>query len=146
MALLSLAVWPSDERLVAEAATSLIAAADAGPDALARALARFARPDVTLVCDELGAPLVGREALVAELERAIGMGSPPRFRLESVEVQVQSAAAKLSADLVLATKAEVPELRRPRPVSAVFTRDAGVFRLASVRVGSERRDQPEARP
>lgn len=144
--LVALALWPSDERRVAEAAASLVAATDAGPDELARALARFAAPDVSLTADELEAPLVGRAALVGELQRAASAGALPRLRLEAVEVRVDGTRARLTAELVLAVKAEVPELRRPRPVVAIFIRDSRDFRLVSAQVGSERRDQPEARP
>jgi hypothetical protein len=139
-------LYPTDEKRVKEAAEALVTAANANPSELARALDTYASPGVSLQVSELPETLTGREALVAAVASASKFGQKLELRLESVEVTVEGKRARLNADLIGATRAEVPELRRPRHCVALFEKHAGHFRLVSAEVGAERRDQPEARP
>jgi hypothetical protein len=144
--LLAVLFYPTDEKRVREAAEAIVKAANESPAELARALDTYATANVSVSAEELPAMLVGREALVAAATRAGVLGQRLRFRVEGAEVTVQGKQARLNADLITAAQAEVPELRRPRHSVALFEKTAGRFRLVSVEVGAERRDQPEARP
>src|SRR3954463_13507487 len=79
-------VYPTDEKRVQEAAAALVSAANAGPNQLSRALEIYARPDVSISAPELLEPLVGRDAIVAALTQANGLGKALHFRIEAVEV------------------------------------------------------------
>ena len=143
---LGVLLYPTDEKRVKEAAEALITAANADPAELARALDTYASPDVSVTVAELPDALTGREALVAAVAGASQLGQKLELRIEAVEVSVEGKRARLNADLLGATRAEVPELRRPRHCAALFEKHAGRFRLVSAEIGAERRDQPEARP
>lgn len=137
--------YPTDEKRVRAVADALIAAANAGPAELARALDEHAVADVRIDVAELSEPLTGRAALVGAL-RDVSSAEPLHYRLENVEIAVSGKRARLSADLITMPHAEVPELRRPRHGTAIFERRTGQFRLISAEIGAERLDQPEARP
>jgi len=137
--------YPTDEKRVRQATDALVDAANAGPSELSRALGIFARPDVRVTIDELPEPLVGREAIVLAAEQAAVTGQKARLRIEGVDVHVEGKRARLTAELAEA-QAEVPELRRPRPVSLIFEKHERGFWLVSADIGAERLDQPEARP
>ena len=68
------------------------------------------------------------------------------MRLEAVEVSLEGKRARVNADLLTTLRPELPELRRPRHAVALFEKRAGRYQLLSAEIGSERRDQPEARP
>lgn len=139
-------LYPTDEKRVKAAAEAIVTGANEGPRALSLALEEHALPSVRLSVTELGEPLEGKSALVEALAAAEMGGGKPHYLVESVEVRVEGNRARLSADLLTEAQAEVPELRRPRHGTALFERRGGKFRLASVDIGAERRDQPEARP
>jgi hypothetical protein len=141
---LALLLYPTDEKRVKEAAEAIVTAADADEAELARALETHASAGVSIDVSELSEPLTGREAIVAAVATARQLGQRPSFRIEGVEVAVEGQHARLNADVI--TRAEVPELRRPRHCVALFEKRAGRFRLVSAEIGAERRDQPEARP
>jgi hypothetical protein len=123
-----------------------VAAANGNPVELARALETYASPAVSIDVSELPETLAGRDAIVTAAVTASRLGQKPSFRLENVEVSVEGKRARLNADVLGDTRAEVPELRRPRHCAALFEKQAGRFRLVSAEIGAERRDQPEARP
>src|SRR3954470_2800110 len=143
----ALVVWfyPTDEKRVKEAAEAIANAANGGPGELARALDTYAVPDVRVTVADLPIAINGRDAIVELVEQANQSGQKLHLRIEAVEVMLEGNHARLNADLV-ATQAEVPELRVPRHSVALFEKRAGKFRLVSAEIGSERRDQPEARP
>lgn len=147
-ALIALAVlfYPTDEKRVREAADTLLSAANASPGELARALERYASPDVRIDVTELDEPIVGREAVTRAVRRAREFEPNLRFRLEGVEVSVEGKRARLSADLITTLRPEVPELRKPRHAAATFEKHGERFQLISAEIGNERLDQPEARP
>jgi hypothetical protein len=137
--------YPTDEKRVKEAAEAIADGANAGPRELARALEQYAVADVRLSVADLPIEISGREAIVELVSQATETGRKLHLRVEAVEVTLEGNHARLNADLV-ATQAEVPELRVPRHSVALFEKRNGHFRLVSAEIGSERRDQPEARP
>ena len=138
-------LYPTDEKRVKAAAEAIASAANAGPSELAQALEAYAVPDVRVSVSDLPLAVTGREDLVRLVTEANAAGQKLHLRVEAVEVLVEGNHARLNADLV-ATQAEVPELRVPRHSVALFEKRAGRFRLVSAEIGAERRDQPEARP
>jgi hypothetical protein len=138
--------YPTDEKRVREAADAIVSGANGSSADLARALDEYAVPNVTVDVTELPEPLRGRDAIVAAVGRATALGQNLRFRAEGVEVALDGKRARLTADLMTTLRAEVPELRRPRHGVALFEKQNGRFRLVSAEIGSERLDQPEARP
>ncbi len=145
-ALLVIGLYPTDEKRVKQAAEAIVAAANGTPDELAQALQQHALPEVSLAASELPEPLVGRAALVNAAAQAHQLGQPLRFRVEAVQVFVEGSRARLTADVITMLQPELPELRRPRHSAAVFEKRGGRFRLISAEIGTEQRDQPEARP
>lgn len=137
--------YPTDEKRVKEAAEAIADGANAGPRELARALEAHAVPDVRLSVADLPIAISGRDAIVELVSQARETGQKLHLRVEAVEVTLEGNRARLNADLV-ATQAEVPELRVPRHSVALFEKRDGKFRLVSAEIGAERRDQPEARP
>jgi hypothetical protein len=137
--------YPTDEKRVKEAADAIADGANAGPRELALALEQYAVADVRLSAADLPLAISGRNAIVELVSQAAETGQKLHLRVEAVEVTVEGNHARLNADLV-ATQAEVPELRVPRHSVALFEKRNGRFRLVSAEIGSERRDQPEARP
>jgi hypothetical protein len=144
LALLAL-FYPTDEKRVRQAAEALVAGVNDSPETLAQALDQHALPNVTVSVADLPEPLVGRSVLVDAARQALPLGPRLKLRIEAVEVRVEGKRARLNADLV-ASQAEVPELRRPRHSVLLFEKHADGFRLTSAEIGAERQDQPEARP
>jgi len=138
--------YPTDEKRVKEVAEAIVTAANTGEVELGRALEEHASPEVSINVSELPEPVTGRDAIVALVGQASRMGQKPSLRIEAVEVSVEGKRARLNADLLTTARPELPELRRPRHAVALFEKRAGRFRLVSVEIGAERRDQPEARP
>jgi hypothetical protein len=143
-----LGVWlyPTDEKRVKAAADALVAAANRSPAALSLALDEHAVPGVRVSVAELSEPLEGKAAVVGSLAQAEQLSQKLHLRVESAQVTVEGNRARLTADLITMFQPELPELRRPRHSTALFEKRAGKFRLASVDIGPERLDQPEARP
>jgi SnoaL-like domain len=139
-------LYPTDEKRVRAAAAAIIAAANEGDAALSRALQIHATPNVSVNVSDLPEPLRGREALVAAARQARLREPSLHFQLDALEVTVEGKRARLAADVITTLRPEVPELRRPRPSVALFEERDGAFQLVSAEVGSERLDQPEARP
>jgi hypothetical protein len=137
---------PSDEKRVKEAAEALVAAANSGGPELSRALETYAAPEVSFSVSELPEPVVGRAAVLAAVGQATASGQKLHLQVESVEVTIEGKHARLNADLITSQRPELPELRRPRHSVALFEKSGDVFRLVSAEIGSERVDQPEARP
>lgn len=146
VSLLGVWLYPTDEKRVKAAAESIVAAANEGPAELSAALDEHALPGVRISVSELAEPLEGRTAVVEALTQAKQLARGLHFRVESVQVTVEGNRARLTADLITALQPELPELRRPRHATALFEKRGGGFRLATADVGSERLDQPEARP
>jgi hypothetical protein len=138
--------YPTDEKRVRQAADALIDAANGSPAALALALDTHASSNVRLDVSELPEAIVGREAIVEAVARARELEPNLRLHADGTEVLVEGRRARVSADLITTLRPEVPELRRPRHLSALFEERGGQFRLLSVEVGAPRLDQPEARP
>jgi SnoaL-like domain len=138
--------YPTDEKRVKAAAEAIVTAANTGELELERALDEHASPDVSLEVPELPEPVRGPAAIAALVGQASRLGQKPSLRIEAVEVTVEGNRARLNADLLTTLRPELPELRRPRHAVALFEKRAGRFRLLSAEIGSERRDQPEARP
>jgi hypothetical protein len=143
---LGLMLYPTDEKRVREAAEALVAGANQDDAELQRALERYAAPEVSLSVTALPEPLQGRAALVEAASQARALGQKLRFRLELSEVMVEGNRARLTADLVASLRLGFSERRQVRRASAWFEKRAGQFQLVSAEVGSERHDQPEARP
>lgn len=143
---LGLLLYPTDEKRVREAAEAIVEAANAGEGELSQALEQHASEEVTVSVSDLSEPLVGRAALVRAAARARVEGRRLRFRMETVEITVQGSNARLNADLVASLQLGLRELRQARHGVALFEKIDGRFRLVSAEVGSERHDQPEARP
>lgn len=146
LVVLAVSFYPTDEKRVREAANALLSAANAGPADLSRALGTYASPEVRIDASELSEPLVGRDAIVQAVLQARALEPNLRLRAEGAEVLVEGKRARLNADLITTLRAEVPELRRPRHMSALFEQHGGHFQLISADIGRERRDQPEERP
>jgi hypothetical protein len=146
LATLGLMLFPTDEKRVKEAAEALVAAANSGGPELSRALETYAAPEVSLSVSELPEPVVGRAAVLAAVRQASALGQKLHLQVESVEVTVEGKHARLNADLITSQRPELPELRRPRHSVALFEKSGETFRLVSAEIGSERLDQPEARP
>jgi hypothetical protein len=146
LATLGVVFYPTDEKRVKEAAEALIAAANADDAQLSRALETYATPEVSISVAELPDPVTGRDAVLAAVRAARGLGQKLHFTVEAVEVSVEGKHARLNADLITSVRPELPELRRPRHSVALFEKSGDHFRLVSAEIGSERRDQPEARP
>jgi hypothetical protein len=138
--------YPTDEKRVKEAAAALVAAANADEAQLSRALHTYAIADVSISVAELPEPVTGRDAVLAAVRAATGLGQKLRFTVEAVEVSVEGKHARLNADLITSVRPELPELRRPRHAVGLFEKVGDQFRLVSAEIGAERRDQPEARP
>jgi hypothetical protein len=138
--------YPTDEKRVREAADAIVSGANGSSAELARALDEYATPNVSIDAAELAEPLRGREAIVSAVAQATQLGANLRFRVEGVEVTLEGKRARVTADLITTLRAEVPELRRPRHSVALFEKQNGRFRLVSAEIGTERLDQPEARP
>jgi hypothetical protein len=138
--------YPTDEKRVREAAEALISAANQGDRQLALALAAHAIEAVRVNVSELGAPLVGRDALVGAAREARQLEQKLHFQIDTVEVHVEGRRARLDADVITTLRPELPELRRPRRSSAIFEKRGDKFQLVSAEIGAERLDQPEARP
>jgi hypothetical protein len=145
-ATLGVLFYPTDEKRVKEAAEAIVAAANADEAQLSRALQTYATPDVSISVADLSDPVTGREAVLASVRAARGLGQKLHFTVEAVEVSVEGKHARLNADLITSLRPEVPELRRPRHSVALFEKSGDHFRLVSAEIGAERRDQPEARP
>jgi hypothetical protein len=143
---LVLLLYPSDEKRVREAADAIVKAANQGAVELTRALDEHAVEHVSVSVSDLPERLEGRAALVAAAERARINGQKLRFRMEAVEINVQGSHARLNAELVASLQLGLREMRQARHGVALFEKIDGRFRLVSAEVGSERHDQPEARP
>jgi hypothetical protein len=143
-----LAVWfyPTEEKRVKEAVEAIVSAANGTPGELAQALDQHAVANVSLSVTELAEPVEGRAAIVEAVSRANRLGQKLHFRIESSEVSIEGSHARVTADLITMLQPEVPELRRPRHSVALFEKRAGHYRLVSAEIGTERLDQPEARP
>jgi hypothetical protein len=146
LATLGLMLFPTDEKRVKEAAEALLSAANSGGPELSRALETYAAPEVSLSVSELPEPVVGRAAVLALVRQASAAGQRLHLQVESLEVAVEGKHARLNADLITSQRPELPELRRPRHSVALFEKSGDHFRLVSAEIGSERLDQPEARP
>ena len=112
--------YPTDEKRVREAADAIVSGANGTPADLARALEDYAAPNVSVDAAELGEPLRGRAAIVAAVGQATRFGADLRLRVEGIEVAIEGKRARLTGDLITTLRAEVPELRRPRPSSRCF--------------------------
>jgi hypothetical protein len=143
---LGLLLYPSDEDKVREAAEAIVEAANQGPLELARALEHYAVEQVVVTIADLPEPLEGRAALVGAASRAEVGGRKLRFRMETVEISVEGSHARLNADMVASLQIGLRDMRQARHGVAMFQKIDGRFQLVSAEVGSERRDQPEARP
>ena len=143
---LLLLLYPSDEKRVREAADAIIAAANQDAVSLQRALEQHAVEEVSVTISDLPEPLQGRGSLVAAAERSRINGRKLRFRMEAVEINVEGNHARLNAELVASLQLGLRELRQARHGVALFEKIDGRFQLVSAEVGSERHDQPEARP
>jgi hypothetical protein len=143
---LGLLLYPSDEKRVREAADAIVAAANQDATELHRALERHAVEDVSVTISDLPEPLQGRASLVAAAEHARVNGRKLRFRMEAVEINVEGNHARVNAELVASLQLGLRELRQARHGVAMFEKIDGRFQLVSAEVGSERHDQPEARP
>jgi len=143
---LLLLFYPTDEKRVREVAEELVAAANESEGALSIALQKHASPNVTVLITDLREPLEGQGALVAAAARTRVMGKKLRFRMEQVEVSVEGNHARLNADLVASLQLGLREHRQARRSTVLFEKVEGRFLFMSAEVGSERHDQPEARP
>ncbi len=143
---LTVLFYPTDEKRVREAAEALLAAANASPAELSRALEAYAHPTVRVDVHELAEPLRGRDAIALAVRSTRELEPNLRFRFEGLEVAVDGKRARVSADLITTLRPEVPELRRPRHTAALFEKHGDRFQLVSAEIGAERLDQPEARP
>jgi hypothetical protein len=143
---LGLLLYPSDEKRVREAADAIVEAANQDEVELARALERWAVEDVSVNVVDLPEPLVGRSALVAAAGRSRQGGRRLRFRMETVEISVEGSHARLNADLVASLQLGLREMRQGRRGVAMFQKIDGRFQLVSAEVGTERHEEPEARP
>ena len=146
LATLGVVFFPTDEKRVKEAAEAIVTAANADDAQLSRALETYATRDVSISVSELADPVTGREAILAAVRAAHGLGQTLHFSVEAIEISVEGKHARLNADLITSLRPEVPELRRPRHSVALFEKSGDHFRLVSAEIGAERRDQPEARP
>jgi ketosteroid isomerase-like protein len=146
LATLGVVFYPTDEKRVKQAAEALIAAVNADDAQLSRALQTYATAEVSISVAELPDPVTGRDAVLAAVRAAHGLGQKLHFTVEAVEVSVEGKHARLNADLITSLRPELPELRRPRPSVALFEKSGDHFRLVSAEIGPEPRDQPEARP
>jgi hypothetical protein len=143
---LGLLLYPSDEKKVREAAEAIVEAANQGPVELTRALEQYAVPEVVVTVSDLPEPLEGRAALVGAASRAQVGGRQLRFRMETVEISVEGSHARVNADMVASLQLGLRNMRQARHGVAMFQKIDGRFQLVSAEVGSERHDQPEARP
>ncbi|HEY6077392.1 MAG TPA: nuclear transport factor 2 family protein [Polyangiaceae bacterium] len=146
LAALGLLLYPTDEKRVREAAEALIAAANESEVDLAAALEKHAVADVSVSISDYPEALQGRAALVRAAARARVGGQKLRFRMETVEISVEGSHARLNADLVASLQLGLREMKQARHGVALFQKLDGRFQLVSAEVGSERHDQPEARP
>jgi len=138
--------YPTDEKRVRAAAEALVAAANAGPAELSRALESYASPELSVSVSELPEPLTGRDGVAAAVGQLRQLEPSLHFRIEAVEVSTEGNRARVNADLITMPGPELPELRRPRRSVALFEKRGAGYRLVSAEIGPERRDQPEARP
>lgn len=143
---LGLLLYPSDEKKVREAAEAIVDAANQDPVELGRALEQHAVDGVVVAVADLPEPLEGRAALVGAVSRAQVAGRKLRFRMETVEISVEGSRARLNADMVASVQLGLRDMRQARHGVAMFQKIDGRFQLVSAEVGSERHDQPEARP
>jgi hypothetical protein len=143
---LGLLLYPTDEKRVREVAEAIVKAANESEVDLARALEQHAVPDVSVILSDYPEPLQGRNSLVNAAGRARVAGQRLRFRMETVEISVEGNHARLNADLVASLSFGLRELKQARHGVAMFEKIDGRFQLVSAEVGSERHDQPEARP
>ena len=143
---LGLLLYPSDEKRVREAAEAIVEGANQDAVELTRALDRYAVEDVSVTIADLPEPLQGRGALVAAASKSRFEGRKLRFRMETVEISVEGSRARLNADLVASLQLGLREMKQARHGVAMFEKIDGRFQLVSAEVGSERHDQPEARP
>jgi hypothetical protein len=143
---LGLLLYPSDEKRVREAADAIVEGANQDAVELARALDRYAVENVSVMIADLPEPLQGRGALVAAANKSRFEGRKLRFRMETVEISVEGSRARLNADLVASLQLGLREMKQARHGVAMFEKIDGRFQLVSAEIGSERHDQPEARP
>jgi hypothetical protein len=143
---LGLLLYPSDEKKVRKAAEAIVEAANEGPVELTRALEQYAVAEVVVTVSDLPEPLEGRAALVGAASRAQVGGRQLRFRMETVEISVEGSHARVNADMVASLQLGLRNMRQARHGVAMFQKIDGRFQLVSAEVGSERHDQPEARP
>ncbi len=146
VATLGVLFYPTDEKRVKEAAEAIATAANGDTAQLSRALETYASPDVSITVADLPGPVIGRAALMAAVRQASAAGQKAQFHFEAIEVSIEGNHARINADLIMSVRPEVPELRRPRHSVALFEKSGDHYRLVSAEIGSERRDQPEARP
>jgi hypothetical protein len=146
LAALGLVLWPSDEKRVREAAEAIVNAANQDEVELGKALDQYAVEEVSVTLSDWPEPLEGRAALVSAAARARVGGQKLRFRMEAIEINVEGGHARLNAELVASLQLGLREMKQARHGVAMFQKIDGRFQLVSAEVGSERHDQPEARP
>jgi len=141
----------SDHKRVLNMLRELAAAMSSlpGESALARArrlravLTRSTVPTVTLSVPELGA-FEGREAIGKLLELADGQHV--RLTIEQSDVRLKGSRAEATLLTTLIVNLPGEERRQSRTLSVELVREKQEFRVVSVAVSAQSREQPEARP
>jgi hypothetical protein len=136
--LIGLWLHRSDEEQVREVADAIVEAANQDLVALGRALDEHATEEVSVTVSDLPEPLVGRGAIVAAAARLSVGGRRLSFRMQSVEISVEGANARLNAQFVATLQLGLRGMSRTRSGVALFQKIDGRFRLVSAEVGGER--------
>ena len=149
-ALIGYQLLPRDESRISavlnEACARLTQTRDANSLAeLRQFLERALLPQAGLRAPELGQEISGREALSARAGDLLG-SAPLSFALNSVEIRVSGALARVEAELLLSVRGGGEQRREVRHTRVRLAKREERWRIEAIEVDPIAPSEPEARP